>query len=327
MTDVEVKPKREYVEELEEKIKRLSETAWENRINLSDVRIWLSQFNESDVTEEDERLHALFLLSHFIYFGQAEVRQLLRSLFRDLFKSPIVHDLRRRSGNTCDVNLLKGKFGDVLHRTRFLGVGNPSESGVHLLYYFRQENNLPKTLFINSHEIFKREAVSGGYRQVVRDPDVEFYVFIDDLCGSGTQAREYSVDLVEPVKRERPDVKVYYFVLFATTGGLRAVRDLGCFDKVGAVFELDETFKTLDASSRIFSPEEAPFLRERVRATCMKHGARLWPPHPLGYKDGQLLMGFSHNTPDNTLPIFWWDGEVGQPWTPIFRRYHKDYGW
>ena len=28
--------------------------------------------------------------------------------------------------------------------TGFLGVATPSESGVHLLYYFRQENNLQK---------------------------------------------------------------------------------------------------------------------------------------------------------------------------------------
>lgn len=31
-----------------------------------------------------------------------------------------------------------------------------------------------------------------------------------------------------------------------------------------------------------------------------------------------------HNTPDNTLPIIWFDEDKSM-WTPIFRRYNKNY--
>jgi hypothetical protein len=63
-----------------------------------------------------------------------------------------------------------------------------------------------------------------------------------------------------------------------------------------------------------------------VRATCEKYGQHLWAADPLGYKDGQLLLGFSHNTPDNTLPIFWSEGHPPRLWEPMFKRYHKNYG-
>ena len=52
---------------------------------------------------------------------------------------------------------------------------------------------------------------------------------------------------------------------------------------------------------------------------CVKYGEQ-WGD-PLGYNDCQMLLGFHHNTPNNTLPIFWRE----KNWTPIFKRYAKLY--
>lgn len=313
----------ELLDSLHEKIKRLSDSAWDGCINRRDIDNWVKQFAQSNGIEDDEQLHALFLLSNFTYFGQAEIRELLRSLYRDLYKSPIVRTIRKANADVRDKGFLEEEFRKVLRNTRFLGIGNPSESGSHLLYYFRQENRLAKTLFINSHRIFARD----GERMKVRSPEISHYIFIDDLCGSGTQASQYSEDILKPLKDGAPDAKVFYLVLFATKEGLDAVRALNRFDQVSAVFELDGSFQCLEPMSRIFKSEAKPFVREKVRGTCEKYGTQLWPEHPLGYKGGQLLIGFNHNTPDNTLPIFWKDQEGTPPWTPIFRRYDKDYGW
>ena len=59
---------------------------------------------------------------------------------------------------------------------------------------------------------------------------------------------------------------------------------------------------------------------------CRFYGSSLVPGDPFGYDNGQLLIGFHHNTPDNTLPIFWYDEPGGTSWTPIFKRYPKYYG-
>ena len=75
----------------------------------------------------------------------------------DLFRAPLVHAIRRANNDIKDITFLDVEFCKELACTRFLGVGNPSESGHHLLYYFRQENSLPKAAFINSHEIFSPE--------------------------------------------------------------------------------------------------------------------------------------------------------------------------
>ena len=64
--------KSELREQLEGKLRFLNNATWEDRINGKLVREWVGQFGESDTVEDDEQIHALFLLSHFLYFGQLE---------------------------------------------------------------------------------------------------------------------------------------------------------------------------------------------------------------------------------------------------------------
>ena len=318
--------KQYVIDALYEKLKSLSETVWEKEHSMRHIRDWVDQFAIADEVTDDQQVQALYLLSNFVYFGQREIRSLLVSLYRDQFRAPMLHEIRRQNGDSTDAIFLEAELEKKLCKTRFLGVGNPSESGVHLLYYFRQENSLPKTAFINSHQIFTRDPGGSARTLALRDIDIEHYVFIDDLCGSGTQAEQYSRDLIEPLRDLNADAKIHYLVLFATKDGLKAVRDLDRYDYVSSVFELDASFKSLEPDSRIFSQNDTRFDRLKIRATCEEQGLKLWPPHPLGYKDGQLLLGFSHNTPDNTLPIFWRESGAPSPWKPMFKRYHKDYG-
>ena len=309
---------------LESKIRMLSKFVWEQRVNNRILEDWVLQFDEDSDIEKDEQLHALFLLSHFLYFGQDELRFLLKSLYRDLIVAPMLQAIRRQNANTLDLSLIQNEFRRKISNVRFLGVGNPAESGVHLLYYFRQENRLPKNLFINTHEIFNRHISGSNVGVTLRDPDIDRYIFIDDLCGSGDQAEDYSRHILDPLRTLSSTATASYFVLFGTSHGLESIRALNRFEAVEAVFELDDTFKSLEAQSRIFQGEEGPFKREDIRSTCKKYGQRLFPTWPLGYRDGQLLLGFNHNTPDNTLPIFW-GGVQSQtgPWKPVFRRYGK----
>lgn len=305
------------------KIKTLNEAIWENRANEPAIREWLDNFVASGAGAPDERTHALFLLSNFMFFGDRQIRGLLRALYRDLYRYPIIRAIRRNNGDTLDAKLIDRMYKEELWRTRFLGVGNPSESGCHLLYYFRQENNIPKDLFIHTHEIFARRGAAGTSQ--LRDDGVSRYVFIDDFCGSGKQGTAYSRDLVEDIKRLKPDVSVAYYVLLATQKGINKVRNETKFDPAKAIYELDASFRCFSADSRYFhnKPSEIdPAFSEQM---CRTYGERLMggPTGALGFDDSQLLVGFHHNTPDNTLPIMWFDEPQGTPWKPIFRRYPK----
>ena len=265
-----------------------------------------------------------------MYFGNIELRELLKSVYRDLFKYPIVESIRKKNKDFMDINSINNLFNAELKKTKFLGIGNPSESGIHLLYYFRQENSLSKENFINTHEIFNSKLIKdkdekGKPREYlkteIKDLDVNRYIFLDDFCGSGTQAIDYSKDIVEKMKKMKPDIEVNYLVLFSTEHGLNAVKNLTRFSNIESVFTLDESFKCFSDNSRYFSKNINGIKKDFTKDFCYSYGRKLFP-YPLGYKDCQLLLGLFHNTPDNTLPIFWSDVNN---WKPIFKRYHKIY--
>jgi hypothetical protein len=77
-------------ETLRRKIRRLDEAVWERRVPGHSLDDWLNSFSPSNHNGVDERLQMLYLLSNFLYFGVCEIRHLLRVLFGDLCRRPIL---------------------------------------------------------------------------------------------------------------------------------------------------------------------------------------------------------------------------------------------
>ncbi len=328
--------------ELMDSIQELNELIWERQLTEPMIDDWVSNFASEQTRFPDYNICALNLLSNFLYFGSKEIRSLLRSMYRDKVKYRIVANIRRSLDDTLDANAIHDHYVRELRMTRFIPVGNPSESGSHLLYFFRQENELGKDLFVNAHQIFAgnqmRMDFRGGrfFRSVLRalfgtrlrlsDPLVKRYIFIDDFCGSGSQGVDYSRSIVERIKGFDERAEVSYLVLFATSDGIDTIERNTPFDHVDAVFELDKTFKCFGTNSRYF-PEDMADMKMATRDMCRLFGSKLvHPTHALGFGGCQLLLGFHHNVPDNTLPVIWYDEPTGPPWIPIFRRYPKLYG-
>ena len=315
-------------EKYEKKIKNLSHVLWENKINIPDIENWLDNFEPA--FESDERLFALYLLSNFMYFGNSEMRHLLKVMFNEYVKNQVISRIRKENEWTKNGKFIQEAFEEELNNTRFIGIGNPSESGNHLLYYFRQENKLSKKLFIDQGSILnfkveeKSKDIDGKDRErsviVSRaEPKVKRYVFIDDFCGSGSQSKGYASDIIPLLKEIDSDIELYFFLLFGSTVGLDAIRSRGYFDKVEAVCEIDDSYKVF-SGDRFFY--DGVIDKVKVKQMCVKYGKEIYSMiNPLGYRGGEYLIGFSHNIPDNTLPIIWSENK----WTPIFKRYDKVY--
>ena len=60
--------------------------------------------------------------------------------------------------------------------------------------------------------------------------------------------------------------------------------------------------------------------KQRARALILKLGAQVQRRRPLGYGDQGLLLTYSRNCPDNTLPILHSSGRGERKWRPIFPR-------
>lgn len=312
-------------ESLLAEIKNLSETVWENRVDGPKIDRWLKNFTGAAISEPQEHLHALHLLKNFNYFGVREIRVLLTSLYRDIYEYHIIQEIRQQLNNTNDAAKVHDGFVKELEATRFLPMGNPSESGAHILYYFRQVNTIPTRLFANLHDLSDGPLTDNS--STLRPPHLKRVVFIDDLLGSGQQAAQYSEDLIKDLrslaKRSGQTLKICYYVLFAKPDGLNKLRSLD-FDEVHAVHELDASQMAFDPSSRIYANPNDPFHLADGKKIASHYGNLILPSHPLGYGNGQMLLGMSYNVPDNTLPIFWIDDHMGS-WSSIFPRYSKVY--
>ncbi len=337
------------IEELKKRILILNEQVWEGRISWPKIEEWLANFTGLVADTKTEQLHALYWLSQFMYFGGREIRVLLQSVYRDLYLCPMIQDVKSRFDETLTELELKNAVEDEIRHTRFIGVGNPSESGVHLLYYFRQENNLGKKQFIDAVQIFSRSSDDGekGFWKrfitflfdkkgktpnsnlILRDPDIRRYVFLDDICGSGDTAISYSKQVLGDLLRLNPNAHVAYYSLFSTDKGLSNIKTRTLFkNNCAAVYQLDDSYKCLSAESRYLKNLPSYINPDIARNIAIQYGNLLDPDYAFGYKNGQMLMGFHHNTPDNTLGIMWLDEACGarQAWMPIFKRYPKIYG-
>lgn len=311
---------------LRQRVTVLSERVWEGRNRWPEVEAWLANFDgRSGLPVAVEQLHALFLLSQFIYVGAAETRVLLHAIFRDLFLIPLIQEVRDAQGGTRDMDAIARAVDEALARTRFLGIGSPAASGVHLLYLFRQESGLLERQFLDPSALFSIERRPDGTSVLaLGEPDVDRYVFLDDVCGSGTQVVTFSRKVLSQLVALKPGVRLQYLAMFGCDRGLSRVRTESLFgSKCDTIFELDPSYRSLSERARILQAAPPHIDGETLRKVVLHYGALLQPDHPTGFQDAQLLLGFHHNTPDNTLPIIWAEGTTDLPWTPAFRRHPK----
>jgi hypothetical protein len=294
-----------------EKLKTLSLAIWEGKAKSPNIDVWLSNFTGKVIDAESERTYALYLLTRFMYYAQYETQALLAAIYRDLFKYPLIAKIRRANGDSRDQRLIDHHFLRELMATRFLGLGGAAKSGPMLLYHFKKVTGLGDESFATVDAVRDKQAK-------YMPPGVLRYVFIDDLCGSGDQAARFNREFVEPMRKSvGSGVEIWYFVLFATTDALAGLRSSNTsFDRVQAVHELDDTFRCFGPESRYLPTKDLDL--SVGKSIVETYGASLLAAHPLGYKDCQLLLGFSHNVPDDTLPIIW---SKESSWNPIFKRF------
>ena len=311
-------------EPLYAKIKTLNEFLWEGRTPRAAIDEWLNNFRGELAGEPLERAHALYLLSKFLYFGEREVRALLRAMFQDLVRNPLTVEARKSVANGNNFNEVHQAFVKELDRTRFAALGGPSESGTHILYQFRQENKLLTNSFPNL-----RDLVTGPLNDARTNwvhPEIERLIFIDDFCGTGQQVTEMAGKTIPQLQGAAHnigvDLEVWYLTLLATKDGLEYVEQTSLFQQVRSLSILDDTYRAFGQNSQYFMDPPDYIDKDKCEQIISYYGNRIFPQAPLGYGNCQLLLGFRHNVPDNTLPVMWLNARVPW-WRPIFERSHK----
>jgi hypothetical protein len=173
-----------------------------------------------------------------------------------------------------------------------------------------------------------RPGKSGGTNEIgtwmrTHVDDDPMVVLVDDFAGTGST-------LVNGINRFRSQVdakiwqrylsegRISVFIMFAFPEAVENVRR-----RCAGVHAVAAT--VLGDDLRACSPEAAIFENEAdlrfARDVLLQLGRELYPSAPLGFGDTGVLVAFHNACPNNTLPIFWNSGVVGERgWKPIFPR-------
>lgn len=144
--------------------------------------------------------------------------------------------------------------------------------------------------------------------------------FVDDFCGTGEQfdkfARAISLDVMH---KRNPDMRVIYLVATIHPTGVKTLGDKWPFVEIRCGDRLVERNSVL--SDACFSRYQIPGFKDVVMEQYERvvKGSGLPTTGKLaeGFGDLGLAYAFAHATPNNTLPIFWYDTEN---WTPLLDR-------
>lgn len=254
---------------------------------------WLENF------EKDEVDHMIDLLRVFEYITFSEFMSRLNSLLFEIFKKYRVEE-------------------------RFLiyPYGKVGKSGTLVTYplrntkaYKSRESSAKKKLGLQKKDDYN--VISHDYEKISISDNIKYVIFLDDFVGSGdTFIKEFGKIKIQEWLKKMQISKVFLLASIVMEGAVKNIQRR--FPNVEVVADIRRKIRpTIFSAKFLFSSID------KVTDIVMKYGSTIpvnRPPKqftPLGYSDSESLVSFFHGTPNNTLPIFW--GE-GNGWKPLFPR-------
>lgn len=269
----------------------------------SDPARWLSNFHH------DEEDVALALLNAFIYFNAEMTDRLLETSIRQLSAQVTTAgaDYARRRAEWI-------QFLQQVQVTHLIGPDDrddETKSG----YMFARKT---RQILSNSDQIrpaasLAAELTAGSHNSVV---------IVDDFAGTGAQFTEgwnRNYDLPDGTRVSYSELAkngadIYFCPALCTSTALKTISELPDPPKVSVAHVLSERMSVLHADSDVMPA----YLRDQVQSVVLAATARSGSTEEaLGWGGLGLAVGFEHNTPDTTLPIFYCEDEG---WYPIVTR-------
>ena len=148
-------------------------------------------------------------------------------------------------------------------------------------------------------------------------------VIADDFAGTGQTLVEGMTKFKARVgeltwQRYVDEHRLSLYVMFAFPEALAAARQSFPGVDVVAATLLGDELRACDEAADIFAEDSE---RRFAKEILQQLGRELSPRAPLGHGDMGALVVFHNTTPNNTLPIFWRGGVVGErPWRALFPR-------
>lgn len=309
-------------------LKDTVDTSWgQDTLDSRTIERWLANFSGYIFNAVYERKLALILAINIVYYNENDISYLVKIAYRKL-----LHDIM------CKEHI---SIENAAESVIFYPLGEVSESGPFVSYYFRKENNLSVDFFLHSME------------HIANMPNIRNIVLLDDVSISGGQVKWYMQEMKKKdlLWNKLVQEKNFYALFLIST--VKAQRKLEkenvqlctpilmdersqCFEENSAIYKMfDERIRDiirlqskkmvkgygykLLIKQYMYNGELKRLLDEGKSVEQIRDKIR---KDALGYDDSEVLIAFAYNTPNNSLPIIWAENKE---WTPLFKRYDKLY--
>ena len=291
---------QEYVDQAVDRARKLVQKGIWDAVNIQRLDAWLGCLENYDA-----KLLGAYLLDNLCFRSRLQFLAMLDTLYCDLRQE----DLALGS---------EGRLTSLLHErppkqpqlvlTPVIGLSAPpTKSGPYILRLSQRRYRIHSDWLTWPANLSKYK-------------ELKCLFFVDDFCGTGEQFDEFatSIDL-NRLHENHPDLKVIYLVATIHPIGIKKIEECWPFVKVKCADRLVERNSVL--SDACFSRYEIPGFKDVVMVQYQRvvAGAGLPSSGKLanGFGDLGLAYAFAHATPNNTLPIFWYETPR---WTPLLDR-------
>lgn len=290
---------RLFIEGIKSRARKLIRHKVWDGIDEGRVTSWLQQFEARNC-----ELLGACLLDSFIFRNRAQVEALLRVALT----SPELVTSQATFDEATVSQLTKRGPDPGIRLAPVIRLDQPpTKSGCYVL------RRLAKSLRIYDDWMVWPQKLSDAPNSL------HTIILVDDFCGSGSQFSEFiKLTNFKSVMAARPDCRIIYVTAAAHVTGIAAVKNE--FPRVefisGEVLGPEHSFFTGSVLDRI----KIDGIADRLKSDYDKIAKEVGLGGQVGYYgfDSQgLTYAFEHGTPNNSLPIYWYQNNR---WTSLVNR-------
>ncbi|MDO8653488.1 MAG: hypothetical protein Q7R66_14985 [Undibacterium sp.] len=290
----------DYVDQVFDRAKRLIQARIWGEIKEHRLETWRGCFHNYGA-----ELLGAYLLDNLCFRSRDQFFSMLDTLFLDFLNS---RDFTKKTGL---VDFLQSRpdatTTSALRIVPVIGLSAPpTKSGPYILRLAQRRYGIRSHWLCWPHQLQSIEGLSD-------------LIFVDDFCGTGEQFIEFSRSIeLDQICKKNSTLQITYLVAAAHVEGIHKISmefpfvHIKCAEKLGAINTVlsNECLDRYQISG--FQAQIMAQYQDVVKRAGLPQGKIA-----NGYGKLGLAYGFAHATPNNTLPIFWYETDN---WTPLLER-------
>lgn len=290
----------QYCDEIWQRATNLQKLGITDPITNEQLRGWHAQF------ERQEEILACIILDQLMVRSQRQVFSLIDALFlsaaseiSDSFKDDtgLAECLRYRSTE------------NTTHMVPVIGLNqSPTKSGPYILRLIQRR-----------FRIADRNLIWPAQVSDLNEKKQQNLIFVDDFSGTGKQFIKFiQTSNLEKLPETHPNTNVFLFCLTIHENAILQINKEYPWIKILFAEKLDNSHHFINGNhykrlSKIIDLSEIPNLYENV----YQRTGHSSPNMKWGFGDLGLCYSFFHATPNNSIPLLWYESET---WKPLISR-------